>query len=256
MKLKLSILFISLLAILTGCNHQTLIPKDLEQFAKDYFDLFRSGNFDEIKKHSNPELISPETESQLIATAKKFPTGELIEIEMIASNLHSSPEKLQAYISYQYQFSNGWAVTEILLSKMADQIIVERVYVDRITQALDELHAFTFKGKSMLHYIVLFLSVAVPLFIAFALIRCIYTPNVKIKWAWILFILIGFIGFSFNWTTGEITTQFIGLHLLGATVFTASPYSPWILTPSIPVGAILFLILRKRLINQVMHNQN
>jgi asparagine N-glycosylation enzyme membrane subunit Stt3 len=66
------------------------------------------------------------------------------------------------------------------------------------------------------------------------------------KWLWILFILFGFGKLSINWTTGQW-----GVMVLAAQLFSASAaaayFGPWIVSVSLPVGAVLFLIKRRRL---------
>jgi hypothetical protein len=88
---------------------------------------------------------------------------------------------------------------------------------------------------------------AVPLLIIVALIICIRS-RIRRKWLWIIFILLGFIRFRFDWASGHFDVQPVSVALFGASFFRPSPYAPWILGFAIPVGAIIFLISRRRLL--------
>ena len=66
------------------------------------------------------------------------------------------------------------------------------------------------------------------------------------KWIWILFILFGIGQFAINWTTGQWSVKLLQLQLFGAGTF-APLFGPWTVFVSLPVGAIIFLLQRKKL---------
>jgi hypothetical protein len=66
------------------------------------------------------------------------------------------------------------------------------------------------------------------------------------EWLWMIFILIGIGRFPVNWTTGQWTFSPFYFLLFGAGSF-AQPYSAWLVSVAVPLGAILFLFRRKRL---------
>jgi hypothetical protein len=119
-----------------------------------------------------------------------------------------------------------------------------------MAQSLQEYNRFALVGKNAIHYIVLSLVVAVPLFIVYALVLCLKTPIARRKWLWMLFIALGFSRLSFNWTDGAYKIQPISFSLLGAGFLKAGPYAPWIFTVAVPVGAIVFLVKRRSLVPQ------
>ena len=61
--------------------------------------------------------------------------------------------------------------------------------------------------------------------------------------------LIGIGKLSMNWTTGAVGVQPLQFQLLGAGIFRAGgPYLPWIVSVSLPIGAIAaqFKLWRRR----------
>jgi hypothetical protein len=66
------------------------------------------------------------------------------------------------------------------------------------------------------------------------------------KWLWVLFILLGLGKLAVNWSTGEWQVMPLAVQVFSASIF-SSPYSPWILAVSFPLGAIVFLFRRREL---------
>ncbi len=111
---------------------------------------------------------------------------------------------------------------------------------------------FTLEGRSLRHYVFFSLLIFLPIFTLSTAIACGLNKNVKRKWIWIIFILVGLWGANFNWATGEIGNefiqatsksvkfQFLQFHLFGAGIIKAGPFRPWIISIGIPVGAVLY----------------
>ena len=95
------------------------------------------------------------------------------------------------------------------------------------------------------------LAVAAPLFSLYALVLCVRTRLRGKKWLWIVAILLGVGALSVNWTTGQWNFQPAYVQLLSASA-TASPYGPWVISVSVPLGAILFVLRRKELTARVV----
>jgi hypothetical protein len=119
-------------------------------------------------------------------------------------------------------------------------------HVNPIPKSLQELNAFTFDNKSIVHYSIFGFTIIIPLFIIFSLIQCIRT-KIKRKWLWLLFILIGIGQITLNWTDGNVGFNPLSIQLLGAGVLKASMFAPWTFTVSIPLGAIWFTIKRSNI---------
>jgi hypothetical protein len=52
--------------------------------------------------------------------------------------------------------------------------------------------------------------------------------------------------FSVNWTTGQWAVSLTSVQLFCASAF-APLYGPWTIAVSLPLGALVFLLLRRRL---------
>ncbi|MBQ0945532.1 hypothetical protein KAK07_19490 [Ideonella sp. 4Y16] len=119
------------------------------------------------------------------------------------------------------------------------------MHVTPRSTSLEAENAFTFDGKSALHYAVLVLAVGIPLFVVYALIACVRTQIPKRKWLWLLFVAVGMVQFRFNWTTGAWGVHPFSVALLGAGFAKAGPVAPYIFTLAFPLGAFVFLMKRR-----------
>jgi hypothetical protein len=246
-KFNKSIILGLLLLSIFGCSQEAmmerLIPKEEVEFSKKYLSLFQSRNFEEISKPLNPQLKTEKLQSQLEQVAQFFPPDPPKNIELVGSNTFKSGDKWEANITFQYEFPSSWLIASINLERIGDgDLIVNGVNVNPIRDSLTNINKFTFKGKSPIHFIFLVLVGFLPLFIIFTFITCLRTPIKKRKWLWAIFVLWGYGQFSINWTTGVGSIKPFYFQLLGAGFMSAGKYAPWILSISIPLGAILFWI--------------
>jgi hypothetical protein len=76
----------------------------------------------------------------------------------------------------------------------------------------------------------------------------------KKKWLWLIFIVLGIGKLVVNWTTGQVFFSELAIQLPAGGAG-AQAYGPWQVYASIPLGAITFLIRRKRLIGPVEQTQ-
>jgi hypothetical protein len=63
---------------------------------------------------------------------------------------------------------------------------------------------------------------------------------------WRVFILIGVCSVAYDWRADVISFAPLAVNLFGA-AFTRTAIGPWVVQWSLPLGAILFLLRRKRL---------
>jgi hypothetical protein len=249
MKSILKLTAVVLLLILAGCSYDEMLAKiapEVEtEFAKSFLTHLRQQDFNFVESHLAAEVRQQATVAKLQELASYFPEGELKNTELIGCNIFESDTLWQGNFTFEYEFSGGWALGNVVLRKTSDtsEVLGFRVY--RTIAAQSEINKFTLDGKSPHHYIVLALAVAVPIFILISLVFCVRTPLPKRKWLWVLFILMGFGKIMVNWTTGQYGFQLLSFNLLGAEAVAASPHAPWVISASLPLGAIIFWVKRK-----------
>ncbi|MEQ9317338.1 MAG: hypothetical protein RLN72_15920, partial [Henriciella sp.] len=107
-----------------------------------------------------------------------------------------------------YELTNGEEIYLLMLAVAEfDAGCCELVRFD--VQPLAHLpsrdYDLSFEGKGPLHYLVFALLCIMPVFLVVTAIFCFRNANVRRKWLWIPFILIGLWGIQFNWTTGAMS---------------------------------------------------
>ncbi|MFV1998254.1 MAG: hypothetical protein ACC641_09625, partial [Acidiferrobacterales bacterium] len=248
MKTLIKMFAVTTLLLTASCSFEELtdkvIPKQESEFAQDYLLVLRDKDFDYVKKYIDPGDGNSITDAKLRQISEYFPGGELLSTKIIGLQVSLFDSKWQGKFSFEFQFTDGWALANIILRRSGDVLSVVGFNVIRTEASQKDINKFTLTGKSALQYFVLLLAVVAPLFILITTYFCIRTPIPKWKWLWVLFILVGFGSISINWTTGQFGFQPLSLKLLSASAVAAGSFAPWIISTSIPLGAILFWFKR------------
>lgn len=250
MKTFIKIFAIPALVFINSCSYEEmadkLVPQKESEFAQEYLQKLQSKEFDYVKKYIDPSIENQVTDKKLQDIANHFPEGDLISTELIGSQVNQFNSRWQGNFSFEYQFANGWAVANAVVKKSNDELTVVGFNVYQTEASQKELNKFTLAGKSLLQYVVLVMAMAALLFTLVTIYFCIRTPIPRRKWLWVFFILIGIGSISVNWTTGQWNFQILNFRLFSAGIISSGPFSPWTISASIPVGAILFWIKRKK----------
>jgi hypothetical protein len=246
---KYLFLAVALLCLaLAGCDKGKSSSAEDEAIAQHYIKLLRQNNFGQIEKDLDPKIKSPDIREVLTKMANMIPATNATSVKIVGWNVLHLPDSRSADITFEYEFSRKWLLIYVANQKMNGVLSVTGFGVTPIKDSLKNINRFALTGKSPVHYTVLVLMVIIPIFMLLTLVQCIRTKPIKRKWLWIIFILLGVGKFSVNWTTGQYSIFFLTIQLLGAGYFSPGyGYAPWFLSVSLPLGAILFLIMRKKL---------
>lgn len=240
----------SLLLGLMGCNQADLLQKFAspadQALAKSYIDLLRQRRIDEIEKAADPIIAGETLHGTLIKMADLIPLGEPTSVSLVGAHRMNTAESSTVNLTFEYDFSGKWIVTNVAVKTQGGNTTVVGFSVIPQPASLEEQNKFTLGGKTLLQHLVLALAVIWPLLTLFTLIICIRTKLKGRKWPWVLFVIFGFGKLAMNWTTGQWDFSPLSFQLFSASAF-APLYGPWTLGVSVPLGAVFFLLLRKRL---------
>jgi hypothetical protein len=245
---------ISALVMLSGCDQDSLIkkftPPEDEAIATNYIAMLRQNQFEPILKDLDPSLKSVLTQDTLVKMAAAIPTQDPISVKVIGAQQVRNSDLYRINLSFEYQFPSKWLLINVATQKKDGVSTIVGFNIYPLLNSLENLNKFTLMGKNLLQYMALSLAILIPLFTLYALVLCIRTKMEKRKWLWIIFILIGFGKFTVNWTTGQWNLAPLSLQLFGAGSF-APPYDAWLISISLPLGAILFLLRRKKFVASI-----
>ncbi len=242
------------LTMLASCDMDALVksmtPPAEEELAKTYIGLLRERKFDLIERDLDDSIKTPNIRETFARMASAVPAGEPTSMKLVGFQRFTQAGLRASFTNYnvtfEYQFGDKWMLINVATRDENGRRSIVGFNVTPLRDSLENLNRFTFSGKTPLHYAVLVAACIVPIFIIVTLVVCIRTPVAKRRWMWIMFILAGLGKFSLNWTTGQWSFQPVSLQLLGAGFFAAA-YGPLMISTSLPVGAIVFLIRRATL---------
>lgn len=202
-----------------------------------------------IESQMDERVNQPDARQVLERLAGAVPAGTPVKLEPVAWNFakifhtaKSDASSRTANVAIEYTFPESrWLLASATLSGEPGSFRILSFNVEPLPAPLAELHAFTFKGKSVLHAVFLLLTVSAFGISVFAFVRCIRTPGIKRKWLWAIFTLVGICAFSINWSNGTVAVNPLNFNLLSAAFLRNGWLGPWVITFCIPVGALVFL---------------
>jgi hypothetical protein len=240
---------VAISAALLGCGPQKLIdhmvPDKERAIAEYYIDLLPTGNLPPIERDLAPSLKGPNIRESLQKAAALVPKEKPLSTKIIGYDVWTNGKTREVNISFERQYPDRWLIANTATRTTADSFTIIGLRVDPIPDSLENINRFTLANKSPLAYGILALAILIPLFTIYALVQCIRSKPRR-RWLWIIFIVLGIGKLSINWTTGQRGIGLLNIQLFGASS-AAAFYGPWIISISLPLGAILFLLLRRKI---------
>ena len=238
------------ISLLVGCDQQAVLDKfapEVEtKFARHLVDLFAAKNFSAIEAELAPELRQPDARSKFEEMSRILPAAAPISVKTVGAHTLKAHNGETYRLLFEYAYPDSkWVLVSTVLERRDGKLLLAGVHFQPLSQSLETLNRFTFAGKGPLHYVVLALAILIPLFVLYALVVCAKTKHLNRKWLWLIFILLGVVQLSLNWTTGAWELQVLRVLLFGAGFWQAGPSAPIIFNIAVPLGAMVFL-LRQR----------
>lgn len=251
MKRILPLLCLALL-YLAGCNPlgpgALLVDPVKEKVALGYIDELMAGRAERIIADLDPSLRTEDIGARFDQMHSLFPSGAPTSRELVGYQWQKNPGTPTQYnLTYQYGFGGKWLMVNVAFREPASgSRVVYGMHVVPLPASLQETNCFTFSEKGMANYVFFAAAMVIPLFVIGTLVVCVRTPIPRRKWLWVVFILLGFVQFSLDWTSGQWGIQPIAFQICGASFMRSCDYAPWILSFSLPIGAIVFWLRRGR----------
>ena len=235
--------FVVALILMGGCSWDSslsrFVRKDDDAFARAYFDSVRTGRIDYALAAFGPRADSlPGARDSLVRLASILPTGPLDSVHVIGANRFTSPTVDESSLTYEYHSMQGWGVVAIAIVGPPNARLIQAIRANRLTESLEQSNAFTLRGKSAGHCLML-LMLMVCLGSAVWVAALALRTKMKRRWAWALLALLGAGTVMFNWTTGQVGFVLLKFLLLDAALGRTAPAGPWVLQAAFPVGAIM-----------------
>lgn len=242
-----------LLFSLAACNQAELIQKftspQEQAVAKQYIDLLRQRQFDKIEAVADPSIANENLHEALVAMADAMPPGAPTSISLVGAHRLQKDDSTTVNLTFEYGFGQKWFLTNVAVKTVAGKATITGFRLVPQSASLEEQNRFNLAGKNAMQIMVLALAVSALALTLFALVVCVRTRLHGRKWPWLLFILFGVGNLSVNWTTADLSFSPLAILMFSAAA-SAQLYGPWVLSVSMPLGAVVFLLRRKHLMRE------
>lgn len=242
---------VALLALcMAGCNQDALVakfaPHPQTEIARKALDDWHAGRNDALRAGMDPALRDQASDSALARMTDQLPKGQPDESKLVGSKFFSQDGQTRYDITYEYRFADRRMLGTATLMTRDGKTSVIGLHAWMISVEQEQAATFTLTGKGPAQLAMLFLAIAIPVFCVAVFIMCVRTPTFRWKKTWAFFTLLGVVTLRMNWATGHIRLDPLSFQLLGASAL-KDGYNPWVIGISFPLGAVLFLLRRRRL---------
>ena len=220
-------------------------PAEEVEFARRYLALFQSRSWAAIEMGMDPSLKDPQLRAKVTGMASLFPPHEPTAVPLIGWNIKRSGSTTTSSLSFQYEFPGMWLLANVVVERTGQAPVIKSVQIHALREPLQRVNRASLAGKGWAHYGAAAAAGAVALLVLYAFVLAIRTDAPSMKWAWVLFVIVGVVRFAFNWSTGALTVTPMAVQFFGSGFTKGSPFEPLVLTTSIPVGAIVYLVQRR-----------
>jgi hypothetical protein len=217
-------------------------PVEDETVARDSVDLLRQHRLEQVERILDPSIYDANTKEQLNRMAEMFPAEEPKSVKVVSFGILRHQNTSIHTLTLEYEYEQKWLLADVSINRGNVPPTITSFRVTPIANSLESTNSFSFAQKSIFHYIIFGLAIIGPIFCVYVLIACLRTKSQRLKWLWAVFILFGVGRLAINWTTGEMALTLFALHIPCASATEVPAYGPWVVSVSLPLGAILFLL--------------
>ena len=259
MKMFIAGLLCLLVLLFYGYSHEKWINKISTEKDRETADLLyqalKEKNWDYIESISSDSVLRDDFRAQLDEISLLIPAQEFIRREIVGAQRYEMGTVSNIALNIEYEFEGDFLLMNVAFYDDGSSHKLMGLNVQALKMSLREANRLTLSGKSLLHYIVLFGFFVFPIFTVVSFISCWKMKTLKKRKLWLLFIVIGIGMLKINWTTGQFAYGFLSVQLLSASFMKSGAASSWIFGVSIPIGAILFWMLKDQLIHKDVYKK-
>ena len=234
-------------------------PREDEAFALHTVDLLWQGRLDQVEDQFDPSIRNAQLREALTSMNDKFPSAQPVSIKTVDAGSVRGRNGPTTRITVEYEFApqitptNGrteviprkWLLAEVVIQRSQGTVNIRSLTVIPTSKSYEEMNEFTFADKGISQYAGLSLALVVAGFTLYALVLCIRSKIGKIKWILLIPMLVGLLQVTVNWTTGQWTFTSLAVRIPPVNMGVQA-YGHWQIVITAPVGAITFLLYRRR----------
>jgi hypothetical protein len=234
------------LPLLAACAKGITPQQDADLRA--VYEKMRVNDLGGIEGQFNPKYKQPTLRQGLQFMQGMIPPDQP-RVRMLKGLSEAGPDGSTDYgAQYEYDYASTAVLAQLEMRQdKAGKKTITAVQLRQAPAGIAHAFDFTLTGKKYYQYIFLFLMVLSPAFGVWGLAALYFARDLKWKFFWILAMLLGFMDLTMDWRTGDIVLNIADVHPFWIFARKFGPLSPWMLSTSLPVAAIAFLLGYRRL---------
>jgi hypothetical protein len=243
-------ILVGIIMALIGCSAEGILRPAAEspegQFAQRTVESLVAGRVEDVRSSLTGGSASADVDKKLAALAAIYSGHAVAPPKLIRFRMEQDANGQRAHaFLFDSAYDDGHVLTTVIIRSKGEGEHAMELNAQKLTKADEEANSFSLKRAGPIHYAFLLAALANPCLIVLALVRWVRTRrDLRKKWLWLPAIVLGLGGIGLQWTTGRIVELQFSVQPFGVS-FTRTPYEPWMLYISLPLGAILFLRRRK-----------
>lgn len=227
-------------------SRQSPAPETVQQ-AKTNFDNLRHGQFTRIEASLDPRISKADADAGLAKMKSLIPAGAPLSVRTVGTFVQCDTRTgCDKRATLEYRFPQEWLMVQLIVHTQNGSSVITSFTVVQESKSLEAADRFTLKGKTVIQYMVVATAILFLAFMIWVLVLCIRTPMRRRKWLWIVLILLGLGKYGVNWSSGNTFHRILWINILPCS-FGTQFQGTWFVYFSLPLGAIIFLLLRNRL---------
>ena len=242
--IRAALLSLVLVASLAGCQWRSIsAAQDAE--LRGVFEQVRKGDIASVENAFEARYRTPGLHADLPQWQGQIPPGTP-QIQRINSAVQTEKGVTDYGASYEYDYPNNRAILAQIEMRQdaAGKKAITAFRVVKSEPHLLDRYRFGVTGKKPQQYAFLMLVLLAPVLGVWGVIAVWRAPDLPRKWKplWTLAMALGFMDLTMDWATGDVFLQINNIHILWITAKQFSPLSPWMISTSLPLASIAFLI--------------
>ncbi|MBV8621735.1 MAG: hypothetical protein JOY84_22940 [Curvibacter sp.] len=231
-------------------------PMEAEVFRQRPEAVFLLDTVALLQRHDDAALalrVAPALSAQVSAAglahaAQALPAEGVQDLQPVALEVEGGPDgpRRLSTVAAELHFAHaGPVLVTARLQGEPGHFLIRGFYIEALAAPLAETHALSLRGKGAWHAGFALLALALLGFTLWTLQRCLRLPGLRYRALWALLIVSGAMDLSLDWSSGAVTLNPLALSLFNVSLIRQGWIGPWILSCSVPVGALLFLAVQR-----------
>lgn len=217
----------------------------MDRFAREFLTFLARGDIESalsrLDRHDSVRTVDSvraDFGAVLALARDSFRLLETDSASLVGWNVVHS-QVIRGELTYELKAGTRWMLITVGMTGDTLHLRISSFMWLYSSQSLAEHNRFSLASRSVGQYAYLLLAVLAAVT---SLTGAIVAYRYRLGWRWIVLALLGVTKASIDWTTGDQSFNWFSLQVLGAGIARGGPVAPWIVSFSLPAGAIAVLL--------------